>query len=834
MADRRSVRSASRRKTPTPQPPSKPAAPQLGRASRARHLRSASRDIDDFVEIQKSTRRSARQPSVTTIPDDSENEAKPARQTARKPATDALGGQFLLYHPLLQFYWLDYPKADENAPDLTVVEEMDTEIAFEHDEAPGTPEATESEIHPFRSPGATSEMSGTTAISSISMVEADSLEPKFILKHMRKLCDAAEEFLEHIAPDSATMGDDLRNIQEMQKPGSDYTEEYLDYEIELNVHLKHFKSEEHSYILVRALNRALFRTNEDTSVSQTGLNLVLYLANLLVFAKQMIHSNRDDKNMWDVLRQLDNTFPVQFMHSIDRGAQPTVAGTSTLLQETFNLALELRTQLAILVLQKSAGDPNFDPDDMVSEIFLRSESSQAIDGSPIRGWNMVALGGDESPLPQELQDDVAKRVNEIRKFFPTDNASLQRGEQVRLEELRASFPWEPTILRLLAWVRLRHRELQAMIEELGGSAAIARHVKQIYENSQPMNEQPSVPSAPQESPRRTRTSFGRDRRRSSRKFDPNAAVDFGAMAVLKARERDSGVHEETNDIRQENAQEPTQQVVDVVQAEESVTEPQQQGDGLPEPEESEEEEDEGEQDEPRPEQDQLEPQPEEQDVAEEEQTDEPQPSGPPQSSAALHKLLKAASKPQKENRPVSIFDRQKTAQRIEFGDGFDDTQPTPGPSNPSKGKQPAESSSRKRSRPMDEDSDSDAFESEDRGLRVPERRRNAPVSKKARLDPSSSGVPPSHQPPLRPTPQTQLEEPEQDESVSETEAPDMTEDLPPSTYQAQRRLAQENRSLDVPPHHRNERKAREKWTHEAEEALCEITGGFWEVARRLI
>ena len=387
----------------------------------------------------------------------------------------------------LHFYWLDFPKADEIAPDLTVVEEMDTEIAFEHDEAPGTPEVSQSEIPPFRSPGAASEMSGTTAISSFSMVEAEFLEPKFILKHMRKLCDAAEEFLEHIAPDGADMGDDLRNIQEMQKPGSDYTEEYLDYEIELNVHLKHFKSEEHSYIHVRALHRALFGTNEDASISQTGLDLVLYLANLLVFAKQMIHSNRDDKTMWDVLRQLDNTFPVQFMHSIKRDTQPTAAGTSTLLQETFNLALELRTQLAILVLQKSADDPNFDPDDMVSEIFLRSESSQAIDGSPIRGWNIGALGGDESPLPQELQDDVAKRVNEIRKFFPMDDDSLQRGEQVRLEELRASFPWEPTILRLLAWVRLRHRELQAMIEKLGGSAAIARNVKQVYENPRPVN-----------------------------------------------------------------------------------------------------------------------------------------------------------------------------------------------------------------------------------------------------------------------------------------------------------------------------------------------------------
>ena len=112
---------------------------------------------------------------------------------------------------------------------------MDTQIALDEIEPPGTPQPASPEVSmPFRSPGAVSEMSGTTAISSFSMVEAEFLEPRFIVKHLRKLCDSAQEFLEHIAPSSATMHDDLLNIQEMQKPGSAYSEEYLDYDIEVN------------------------------------------------------------------------------------------------------------------------------------------------------------------------------------------------------------------------------------------------------------------------------------------------------------------------------------------------------------------------------------------------------------------------------------------------------------------------------------------------------------------------------------------------------------------------------------------------------------------------
>jgi hypothetical protein len=91
MADRRGVRAGSRRKTATPQPPSKAMNARMGRAPRTRGLRSASREVEEFVDIQKPTRRSARQASVTMT--DSENEGQTRRRTQRKPAKEALGGQ---------------------------------------------------------------------------------------------------------------------------------------------------------------------------------------------------------------------------------------------------------------------------------------------------------------------------------------------------------------------------------------------------------------------------------------------------------------------------------------------------------------------------------------------------------------------------------------------------------------------------------------------------------------------------------------------------------------------------------------------------------------------
>ncbi|KAI4921768.1 hypothetical protein J4E90_000195 [Alternaria incomplexa] len=827
MADRRSVRSASRRKTPTPQPPANAPAQQFGRAPRARSLRSASREVEDFIDIQKPTRRSARQASVTTN-DGSEHEAPKARNTKRKPAKELLG-------------------------DLTVVEEIDTEIALEEDEVPGTPARTEPDVT-FRSPGAASEMSGTTAITSFSMIEAEFLEPRYIVKHLRKLCEATEDFLEHIAPNHAAIEDDLQNIQEMRKPGSVYSKDYQDFEDELNTQLKHYKGEEHSYIHIRAIHRALFGTSEDVTASQSGLDLILYLTNLLVLAKQIMHSDRDDKSMWDVLRQLDISFPTQFMQSLDPDAQQSAAGESALYDQTFELALELRTQLAILVLQKSTDNPSFDPTETMEEVFFRSDSSQSVEaGSPIRGWSTAALGGDESALPEEFEDQIVTRVDQIRASFFWDG---QDSQAVDLQRLRSDFPWEATVLRLLDWVRLRHKELKTAIDNLGGPNTIMRNLKEALEEPQHVTQ--TAPSAPRESLRRKRTSFGRDRRRSSRKFDPNAKVDLRAIDVLKEKERDSDVHlglaasqpdrEETlvqqsveeveneqpgmNDQPQDEQQtmvgsdtasqqehEDIPQAIEKVQNEQPRTEHQQDNmqvvDESDVPQQPDEEQSEQQQTRQQTTEESRMEEPEEPVEA---QFEAPQASGPPQSSAALLKALKAVPKPQKENRPVSIFDRQPTAQRIEFGDGFDSTQPTPGPSNTAKGKQPALPSPRKRKRVIDiSDSESDEFETADRGFRAPERRRNAPVSKKQRTAeriPSSSAAPTSHQPP-RP-------ESEQEESISETSAPSMSEEPPSSTWPDQRRLAKENRALEVTTQERAaERKGRQKWTDDEEDALIQ-------------
>lgn len=668
---------------------------------------------------------------------------------------------------------------------------------------------------PDRSPGAVSTMSGTTAIS-FSMSEASSLEPRYILKHMHKLCNSAEEFLEHLAPDNGSMHDDMLHINEMQKPDSEFVEDYRDFDNELKVHLTHFIADNKPYISVRAVNHALFGLRPDVATSQSGLNLILYLANLLVFAKQMIYSDRNEKEIWNEIRNLDLLFPSQFMHALDSNVEPTPAGDSQLLQDTFSLALELRTQLAILVLEQSIADDQFDPDDALGEVFFRSESSQDMGASTIRGWNLAALGGEDSALAKNFENLVVERVQTIRQYFLQDDASLEQGNNVDIDGLIASFPWEATILQLLHWVRLRHRELRTTINTLGGGSSILENVKQEIEGPQHVVAHSKAASVSQESPRRKRRSFGRERRRSSRKFDPNAPVDPRVIDALKARERLS----EASTLNQAHG-EPIE--VEVHETDDDLPVIQQ---SLADYEEAASN---GKQVQPErdieggegPQQPLSEPmqQDHEEQIEEEERS-----AGPFSSSAAILKAIKAVFKPEKENRTTSLFQRQENAQRVEFGDGFS-TQPSPGPSSRDRGKQPAQPSpSKKRAQPdeSEEESDDDAFVTEDRTANIRERRRAAPVAKKVRIEPTSSGAPPSHQPPPRSSRATgngQQVENEQDASVSEAEAPEMTEEAPPSsTYRAQLKLAKQNRITNPAT---KERKPRTAWTEREENAFID-------------
>ncbi|KAL5439455.1 hypothetical protein PMIN05_005316 [Paraphaeosphaeria minitans] len=717
------------------------------------------------------------------------------------------------------------------AVDLTVVEEADIQ------DAPASPSRPNTQVAaPRRSLGAVSDMSGTTAISSFTMAEAVTLEPRFMLRHLLRLHDEVDEFLNHLVPAEGGMVEDAQRIELLHDPNSDFLADYNDFDQLSRVRLTHYRGDGQQYVHIRAVHAALFPGTNQDAATKTGLDLLLYQANLVVFAKDMMPLNWKDKTMVAALRHLDDYFPSLFLPTLILGinAAESVAGESALLQETFDLALELRTQLAISSLSHGLTDTAFDPDAALEEVFCLPPSESSPELGLFRGWTTFALGGDGSALPEAFVQKVVARMSAIRECFSTGRLSQgqeeeeeEEEESVSLEELSATFPWAALMLRLVGWVRARNNELVAAIRHYGGARGILDMIKAEQERS--IAVAGSGRAVSRSLPRKSHSSFGRNRRRSSGKFDPNAEVDTEVLSKLIARE---GVHaqSQTAPAASTTLQDSQEEVVELMAVEEG-HEMQQDDDVKSQPYQDEQGNDSM----------NVVEQPVDNLVADkivakpvEEIPNHPRPvqepeipesSRQPQSTNDFVSLLKETRTSDKENRGTSLFERQANAQRVQFGDGFDDSQPTPGPSRsqPSagasrKGNEPQRPSAQKRKIHQvsdDDDDDDDAFETAHRSRNVQPQRANA--SKRVRTEPNSSGEPTSHQPRLRSVsdgfrriedfPRSENEEP------SEAEVPEMTEEAPPrSTFEDIRALARAN-IVQKP------RRAKRTWTTAEEEAL---------------
>jgi len=408
--------------------------------------------------------------------------------------------------------------------DTQDVDDEEEEEEEEEEDRPQTPPPGAQGSIPHRSPGGVSEMSGTTAISSLSQLDAEDLDPEEILEHIDELYSASKKFLGILVPDN---GKDADTVKGLRMPGSRLSERFRAREEVLNMHLEVFRKSPQQYIRRPSILRALLGEQGQPSV-HIPAELIIYKANLVVFAKQMITSQREHKPMWDTLRQLDmSLFPILFLSGFE-DKQSASSHSSALLSETFALGLDIRTQLAITVLQNkhASNDGDWDPDEMLNEVFYNTQGGPQM----YRGWEVNGLGADGTDLPRQFQNKIRQRIEEIRNHFTEETQQLEEGDFVDFESLTADFDWDKFIHQVLNWARLRNREIETKIKEKGGIDDLVETLKdKIMSPTQPQRQ--SVDSGavdsgavePGPSPKKPRTSFGAERRRSRRSYDPEKA-----------------------------------------------------------------------------------------------------------------------------------------------------------------------------------------------------------------------------------------------------------------------------------------------------------------------
>jgi len=326
----------------------------------------------------------------------------------------------------------------------------------------------------LQSPGAMSNLSGTTALTNQSSQKMADLDTGMIVEHLPDLSREAFQLLELLAPSNSSTIDINTVVKELQVPGSGRGKR-------LRLREKTFDSTKENYTTDLFINPVLILQkifNEDEP--ESGIfrpDLALYSANTATLVKELLVAQRDNPSTMELLQNLDDEFPSPFISGFQSEPQ---FGSSALLQATVDLALELRTQTTIAMLKAYRDETNYDPDQLLAQIFYeppeqRDESLSLYEDSLANGQfrriasiDVKAFALSEKGSQDELSADIRQRVELIREAFRLEDEAIEEGDYVDFDQLNDHFSWTLFLGNVVQWSQLRMEEINKSIEKQGG------------------------------------------------------------------------------------------------------------------------------------------------------------------------------------------------------------------------------------------------------------------------------------------------------------------------------------------------------------------------------
>ncbi|KKK20943.1 hypothetical protein AOCH_004182 [Aspergillus ochraceoroseus] len=177
------------------------------------------------------------------------------------------------------------------------------------------------------------------------------------------------------------------------------------------------------------------------------------MANCARFAAEILLANVGTNSPKRAIANVEALFPKPFMDDLVEDDEAKAAGDSSLEKDTFDLALEIRTQALIIQLEDHQDDPQFDAKNAVRTAFFVGTSRTAA----LRGFNLPIFGGESGALPAQYRDIAQDRFNEI--------LLSERGDgSFDVEELKGAYRWPRFVLRAAQWIRKRTAEISNDLE----------------------------------------------------------------------------------------------------------------------------------------------------------------------------------------------------------------------------------------------------------------------------------------------------------------------------------------------------------------------------------
>ncbi|KAI9645257.1 hypothetical protein NHQ30_005992 [Ciborinia camelliae] len=285
----------------------------------------------------------------------------------------------------------------------------------------------------------------------------ETIDPKSAIATLPELYDMARRIINKSANEESRPKDMERHLKVLRALGDGLEalkEPYGDQKfIEVDIVLKKLSSSkgpgaEAAVPLLAILNSANIATliSEVNEQRQSGQDLDKF--------------NQEKLKVF--LQSLEKAFPGPFGANF---TAPTKFGGSKLIEESFDLFLDIRTQLFITVSRRLEADqPNFDPDEVMKMLFR--------DGPDRKGY----FGDIEL---EELDERTDERMVRIREFFKPPEQATDPGEYIDFDRLDGSFPRSKFFENLVSYSKKRLAEVENIVESRGGIKKVIKLLEDI-------------------------------------------------------------------------------------------------------------------------------------------------------------------------------------------------------------------------------------------------------------------------------------------------------------------------------------------------------------------
>ncbi|KAF5015404.1 hypothetical protein F66182_13282, partial [Fusarium sp. NRRL 66182] len=188
---------------------------------------------------------------------------------------------------------------------------------------------------------------------------------------------------------------------------------------------------------------------------------IIYKSNCARLALEILTRITMTEDAEESLYALEGQFPMPFLSALANENMAKNAGISGLRRETFDLALQVRTQFLKMRLLYDKGVTDLDPNLLLQDVFYNANLDSQAPASPtptLRGFSLPSFQDVDGNLPEQYTKDVNDRIREITACFQADG-------QVDFDALDERYSWEDFIFSVAKWLRSRNEELNSHLDQ---------------------------------------------------------------------------------------------------------------------------------------------------------------------------------------------------------------------------------------------------------------------------------------------------------------------------------------------------------------------------------